>query len=153
MSIFICVPEDVIKWVIIPFLTIDDRLAFNAALEPTERVYKKLPKDFVSKHALRIAYTAQRHHAHMINYLAHRAAASHYRKAYALATITEIKLYTDFLMKPVAAPLFIYGDSANAKAKAVSDISHFLSDSIIESYMTDEVRDKIRKTIAYVESR
>lgn len=150
-NIFNYVPYYVILKEISPFLDACDRAAFNAVLEPTERVYKKFPPGFAVQHALRIAYGAQRHYVYMINYLSDRMFLV-FRPEYERAAITVISLYADFLMKPVAAPLFVYGNSAKAKAKAVSDMRKFLAeDYIFEDSISDVMRTKIHKVITYIE--
>jgi hypothetical protein len=147
MSIFICVPEDVIKWVIIPFLTIDDRLAFTAALEPTERIYKKFPVGFAIQHALRVAFASQRRRATIINYLVEIADNTAYKKA----VVTELGLYADFFCKPVMAPVFIYRPTS--KVNAITELTNLIAnDSAFYHYLTEEVHTKVIRAITHIQS-
>jgi hypothetical protein len=51
-NIFAKVPYDVLQHVLSPLLTPLDRANFNEVLEPTERIYKRFPKDYSLKHHL-----------------------------------------------------------------------------------------------------
>jgi hypothetical protein len=52
-NVFSCLPWDM-KWEISTYLERADGANFNEVLRRDERVYKKFPKDFALKHALRI---------------------------------------------------------------------------------------------------
>ena len=116
---------------------------------PIKPAYKKFPANFAINHALRIAFTCQRHHSKIINFLSERAE----KPAYAMAGVTEIGLYADFFTKPIAFPMFVYRDMAKFKAIAIQELVDFmLDDSIYAPYMTDVVHQKIVRAIAFINS-
>ena len=139
-------PHDVIQWVISPFLTADDRAAFNTVLEPTERIYKKFPVGFAIQHALRVAFAGQRRRATIINYLVERADNTAYKKA----VVTELGLYADFFCKPVMSPVFIYRPTS--KMNAIAELTNLIDDTAFYHYLTEEVHTKVIRAIAHIQS-
>jgi len=50
-------PQDVLQWVLSPYLNATERANFNQVLRPDERVYKKFDPDFVLRHQLAVSFT------------------------------------------------------------------------------------------------
>jgi len=154
-NIFNFVAHDVLQHVLSPFLNAEDRFNLNAVLEPTERIFKRFPKDFAEKHAVRIAYMAQKCHAERINFWTSRAGTTRDEswKEYAIHGVNAVGKYADFFSKPVAAALFKYRAGRNHAASMISELTHTLSDeSIHVSFMTDKIRAKIYGAIGVINS-
>lgn len=150
-NIFNFVPHDVLQHVVSPFLDSGDRANFNAVLEPTERVYKKFPKNFSVKFAVKIALLTQRCHMARINYMVENEdnlGAGSVRMA-----VKWIGLYADFLVKPMTLPLFKYSKTGVSKKKAMSDLSIMIADDFVfVAFMTDEVKQKIRHAMSVIQA-
>jgi len=93
----------------------------------------------------------QRAHVTRINYMVENEdnlGAGSVRMA-----VNWIGLYADFLVKPVALPLFNYRKTGEAKTKALSDLATMIDeDFVFSDQMTDEVRSKIRHAIRVIEA-
>lgn len=150
-NIFNFIPLDVLQYVINTFLTPEERGNFNAVLEPTERVFKKFPTNFAEKHALKIAYKAQMRHANLLNYLADNQAVN--ESAYLSAGAFALGDYADFFTKPVAHPIFVWRAECNHKAQIIAELTESVSaGSGRAPFMTDEIRTKIARAIAMIET-
>jgi len=148
-NIFNFVPHVLLQYEINPYLTGIDRANWNAVLEPTERVHKKLPADFAIKHALYVAYNAQKRHANIINSLTERANTERLPKN----GIMSISRYALFFLKPVATPLFQYRDVDSGKARAIHELNDFISDdSVYAPFMTEKIRTQITIAIEIIQS-
>jgi len=149
------VPHDVLQWELSPFLNTYERATFNAVLDPTERVHKRFPKDFAEKHAVRMAYEAQKNHVTLINYwlVLARDAPEESLTEYMIQAVYAAGRYADFFTKPVAAALFKYRSNKNNVSQVVRELTNVLSDdSIYADFMTHEIRTKILHAIAIVKS-
>jgi len=140
------IPHDVLQWELSLFLNTHERATFNAVLDPTERVHKKFPKNFARKFAFKIAMKTQRAHVRRINYMVENE--DNMGAGDARMAVRWISLYADFLVKPMALPLFKYSKTGETKAKALSDLETMIhEDFVFYAYMTDEVREKIRRAM------
>lgn len=148
---FTRIPYDVLQWELNKFLEPTDRANFNGAMQWQECIYTRFPKGFAQKFAVKVAMKIQRNHVARINYMVENEdnlGAGSVRMA-----INWIGLYADFLVKPVAEPLFKYSKTGEAKTKALSDLAIMIDDDFVFSNeMTDEVRSKIRHAIRFVET-
>ena len=154
-NIFNYVPHDVTQWKIAPFLTAEERATFNSVLEQPERVYKKFPKDFAEKHAVKIAYAAQDRHAARINFFmtSARDAPEDSWTEYAIQGVNAMGKYVDFFTKPVAVALFKYrARKPNAK-QAITELTNTLGDdTIYADFITEAFREKVLKAIDVIKS-
>jgi len=153
-NIFNFIPNDVLKYVINPFLSGEDRFNFNAVLEPTERLYKKFPTDFAIHHSIRTFAPMQRAHSRAV-----QKALSELEDISDRGVIFEkigddelkkkallvLKRYVGFLNSVQATVLIEY--RANAKDFAISDIEHFLSE---ECSAYPFIKPKFRATMEKV---
>ena len=145
------VPHDVLQWEVSPFLNTYERVTFNAVLDPTVRVYKRFPQNFARKFAFKVAMKTQRAHVRRINYMVDNE--DNMGAGDARMTIQWISLYADFLVKPMALPLFKYSKTGETKAKALSDLETMIhEDFVFSNFMTDEVREKIRRAMRVLET-
>ena len=148
---FARMPYDVIQWEINSFLEPAERAAMNTVLDWQERVYKRFPENFARKFAVKVAMKTQRTHIKRINYMVENEddlGAGDARMA-----IQWIGLYADFLVKPMALPLFKYSRTGETKAKTLSDLETMIhEDFVFYHFMTDEVRGKIRHAMRVVEA-
>ena len=149
-NIFNFIPHDVTQHVLNPFLEPEDRANFNAVLEPTERVFKRLPPNFAEKHAIRIAYAAQKRHADRINFWTDRASniPDDSWKKYAAHGVNAVGKYADFFTKPVAAALFKYRTEMNHADRVTTELmDHYSEESFYTIFMSDAIRTKIAYAI------
>lgn len=148
---FTRIPYDVLQWELNKFLEPTDRANFNGAMQWQECIYKRFPKNFAQKFAAKVAMKVQRAHVTRINYMVDNEddlGAGSVRMA-----INWIGLYADFLVKPVAQPLFKYSKTGETKTKALSDLATMIhEDFVFSNFMTDEVRSKIRHAIRVIEA-
>ena len=154
-NIFNFVAHDILQYVLNPFLEPIERAAFNTVLEPTERVFKRFPKDFAEKHAVKIAYAAQKRHADRINFWTESAnnVPDDSWKQYAAHGVDAIGQYAEFFTKPVAAPLFKYRSERNHAARITSELTGALhKDSMYETFMIEEIRVKIYYAVGVINS-
>jgi hypothetical protein len=144
-------PYDVLQWEINRFLEPNDRASLNATMEWQERVYNRFPKGFAKKFAVKVAMNTQKSHVKRINYMVDNEddlGAGCVRMA-----IQWIGLYADFLVKPMALPLFKYSKTGETKAKALSDLATMIDeDFVFSAFMTDEVRGKIRNAMSVLDA-
>jgi hypothetical protein len=155
MNLFNFIPHAVIQWEISSFLLAQERAEFNAVLEPTERVYKKLPLGFAEKHALRAAYSNQASHANHINLCTDNIDDDDSEKTreYARRGIEAIGRYASFFLKPASEPLFKYRAQIY-KTRAIKELADFLSaESIYEPFITQEVTAQILLAIDAIQKR
>jgi hypothetical protein len=68
MSAFTTLPQDVLQYVMSPFLDPLSRTTFNTVTKPDERVYKKFPADYALKHAILTAHKAYHTIVSELNY-------------------------------------------------------------------------------------
>ena len=146
---FRCVPHDVLQWELNRFLSVTDRAAFNTVMEQPERIYKRFPKDFAEKHAVRAALRHQRSHVAKINYMAENE--DNLGRGEVMMAVDLIGKYADFLVKPIAAPLFKY--RTHTKEKALGDLATISGDDYVFSeYMTLEVKEKLLRAMRVIRS-
>jgi hypothetical protein len=73
-SPFTRLPQDVVQYVINPFLGNMDRAALNTVLKPDERVYKKMPTDFAIAFDIEIKRAQYESMAKRLRHLTYRLA-------------------------------------------------------------------------------
>lgn len=143
------VPYDVLQWELNRFLTMTERATFNSVQEQPERIHNPFPKNFARKFAAKIALKAQRAHVRRINYMVDNE--DNMGAGDARMTIKWIGLYADFLVKPMALPLFKYSKTGEMKVKALSDLETMIhEDFVFSNFMTDEVSGKIRHAMRVI---
>jgi hypothetical protein len=54
MNPFDYVPLDILQFVLGPFLDQETMIAFNQVTDPRERIYRRFPKDYATKHHIRV---------------------------------------------------------------------------------------------------
>ena len=149
-NIFNFVPHDVTQWVLNPFLTAEDRANFNAVLEPTERIYKRLPVDFAIKHSVKTFASAQKAHVARITEamdlceeLLQRGADSH-------TPLRPLARYVDFILSSQAKLIFQH--KAKAKQSALNDLNLFLDENEcpFDRFMCMKMRVRILDAIDVV---
>jgi hypothetical protein len=74
MTVFTRIPQDVVQYVINPFLDKTSRAEFNAVLKPDERVYKKMPTDFAIAFDIEVKRAKYESMAKRLRYLTSRLA-------------------------------------------------------------------------------
>lgn len=150
-NIFNFIPHDVTQYVMNPFLTAEDRANFNAVLEPTERVYMRLPSDFAIKHSVKSFATAQKAHVARIT----EAMDVCYdlleqgigRDSNPLRPLVR---YVDFITSPQAKLIFQH--RAKAKQSALNDLNLFLDEQEcpFDRFMCMKMRIRILDAIDLV---
>ena len=150
-NIFNFIPHDVTQHVMNPFLTAEDRANFNAVLEPTERVYKRLPSDFAIKHSVKAFASVQKAHVARIN----EAMDACYdlleqgigRDSKPLRPLAR---YIDFIISPQAKLIFQH--RAKAKQSALNDLNLFLDEQEcpFDRFMCMKMRVRILDAIDLV---
>ena len=149
-NIFNFVPHDVTQWVLNPFLTAEDRANFNAVLEPTERIYKRLPVDFAIKHSVKAFASTQKAHVARITEamdlcyeLLERGADSH-------TPLQPLTRYVDFILSSQAKLIFQH--RAKAKQSAINDLNLFLDENEcpFDRFMCMKMRVRILDAIDVV---
>jgi hypothetical protein len=140
-NIFNFVPHAVTQWKISAFLTPEERAAFNAVLEPTERIFKRFPKDFAIKHSLRILCRAQRNYAvQLIDALDNSNIILRNEKL-VRKTMRLIKNYVRFISSQAR---LIYQYRTVARDTAFRELRLFLDDEFpYEPFVTDDLREMI----------
>lgn len=140
-NIFNFVPYDVTQWKISAFLTPQDRAAFNAVLEPTERIFKRFPKDFAIKHSLRMLCMAQRNYAVQLIHALDNSTIILRNEKLVRKTMRLIKNYVCFISSQAR---LIYQYRPGARATAFRELSLFLDDEFpYEPFVTDDLREMI----------
>ena len=149
-NIFNFLPYDVTQWKISPFLEADERAAFNMVLEPTERVWRRLPRDFAIKHSLRTFITAQKRHVARIAYFMENSdivIREDYSRKMAMRAF---KYYVSFISSLQARLIYEYKDKA--KKGAFNDLSIFMDDDFpYLQYVTQKFRDQMYEALSFVE--
>ena len=150
-NIFNFIPHDVTQHVMNPFLTAEDRANLNAVLEPTERVYKRLPSDFAIKHAVKAFASVQKAHVARIT----EAMDACYdlleqgidRDSKPLRPLAR---YIDFIISPQAKLIFQH--RAKAKQSALNDLNLFLDEQEcpFDRFMCMKMRVRILDAIDLV---
>jgi hypothetical protein len=126
-NIFNFVPHDVTQWVLNPFLEPEDRANFNAVLEPTERVYKRLPTDFAIKHFVKTFATLQKAHVTRITEAMELCEEILVGNApNDESPLGPLSRYVDFIVSPQAKLIFQH--KAKAKQSALNDLNLFLNE-------------------------
>jgi len=150
-NIFNFIPHDVTQHVMNPFLTAEDRANFNAVLEPTERVYKRLPSDFAIKHSVKAFASAQKAHAARIT--------EAMEVCYDLLEqgidrdsnpLRPLARYIDFIISPKAKLIFQH--KSKAKQSALNDLNLFLDEQEcpFDRFMCMKMRVRILDAIDLV---
>lgn len=144
-NIFNFVPHDVTQYVLNPYLTPEDRANFNTVLEPTERIFNKLPADFAIKHSLKAFIAAQKAHVlriekacddcfQLINLGITKASNKNLRS---------IKHYVDFISSLQARLIFQH--KSKAKQSALKDLALFLDEEeVIARFIDDKLKQRIQ---------
>jgi len=141
-NIFNFVPHDVTQWKISPFLDPNDRAAFNAVLEPTERVYRPFPTDFAIKHSLKTFIRAQRNHMVLLRQIVIDSNIILGDQKLLNKAMRIIKNYVAFIGSIQAKLIYEYKEGA--KPSALRDLSQIVDEEFpYESYMTQTLRDQI----------
>jgi hypothetical protein len=150
-NIFNFIPHDVTQHVMNPFLTAEDRANFNAVLEPTERIYKRLPSDFAIKHSVKTFASAQRAHVTRITEamdlcydLLEKGIDRDSKPLRPLAR------YVTFIISPQAKLIFQH--KAKAKQSALNDLNLFLDEQQcpFDRFMCMKMRVRILDAIDLV---
>jgi hypothetical protein len=143
------IPYDVLQWVLNKFLTNIDRASLNTVLQWQERIYRRFSKGFAENHALHASLAAQNSIVSKMNHMAahyelNRGTKRNYLRARKACKF--VGLYADFLIKPMAKPLFQF--RSKAKDSAISDLKVLISDEyIFDDYVSAALRKKVIKTI------
>jgi hypothetical protein len=146
---FTRVPYDVLQWELNRFLSVTDRASFNTVMQQPERIHKRFAKDFAEKHAVNVALRHQRSHVKKINYMAENEDVL--GRQGVMQAVEIIGKYADFLVKPIAVPLFKY--RTHTKEKALKDLETISGDDYVFSeYMTTEVKEKLLHAMAVIGS-
>lgn len=157
-NIFNFIPNDVLTYVINPFLSGEDRFNFNAVLEPTERLAKKFPTDFAIHHSIRTFAPVQR----KLSLALHRALDIFDKILYDRENfkiidseridnaLVALRRYCGFLNSVQATILMEY--RANAKESALRDVEYFLSEECpAHSFIKPKFRRAIEKVLQKVQ--
>ena len=151
-NIFNFIPHDVTQHVMNPFLTAEDRANLNAVLEPTERVYKRLSKDFAIKHSVKAFASVQKAHAARITEamdvcydLLEQGIGRNSR-----SPLGPLARYIDFIISPQAKLIFQH--RAKAKQSALNDLNLFLDEQEcpFDRFMCMKMRVRILDAIDLV---
>jgi hypothetical protein len=148
-NIFNFVPHDVTQYVMNPFLTAEDRANLNGVLEPTERVFKRLPKDFALKHSIKAFASVQKAHVARINeamdlcYELEQGVVSQ-------SPLGPLARYVVFILSPQAKLIFQH--RAKAKQSALNDLNLFLDENEcpFDRFMCMKMRVRILDAIDVV---
>ena len=141
-NIFNFVPHDVTQWKINSFLDPVDRAAFNAVLEPTERVYRSFPTDFAIKHSLKTFIRAQRNHMVLLRQIIVDSNIILGNQKLLNKAMRIIKNYVAFIGSIQAKLIYQYKEGS--KPSAIRDLNHLLNEEFpYESYMSQTLRDQI----------
>ena len=150
-NVFNLVPHMITLKVINPFLTAEDRANFNAVLEPTERVYKKLPTDFAIKHGLRVFMAAQRRWVPSITEAlseCNELVIMGIKKA-DKTTLRSIRHYVQFISSLQARLIFQY--KVQAKESSLNDLHLFLDEEeSVACFNGPKLRQLIEDAISIV---
>ena len=150
-NVFNFVPQMVTLKVINPFLTAEDRANFNAVLEPTERIYKKLPTDFAIKHGLKTFLTVQKTRIPSVTE-AMRECQELIIMGITKAdktTLRSIRRYVQFISSLQARLIFQY--KARAKQSALNDLHLFLNEEeCVARFIGPKLRQHIEDAISIV---
>ena len=150
-NIFNYIPHDVTQWKITPFLTAEERATFNSVLEPTERVWQRLPDDFAIKHSLKTFIKAQRNHIACILQILDQSNIIIRNPKLLKKAIQTIKHYVTFIGSLQARLIYQYKDKA--KKSACNDLTIFLDseDFPYRLHITQEFRDQMYDALNFVE--
>ena len=155
-SPFTRLPQDVLQYVINPYLKHNDRLAFNLVLKPDERIYRKIPKDYAIVHEIETKKTLYESIMRRLNY---------YMKLYDLdyETSKERALIKAELTKNIYAflcdPLnaLIFAHTKGLKEHMIASVRHDLTyEEYFHFYLPDkgaELRALAEATLVVIDSR
>ena len=151
-NIFNFVPHDVTQHVLNHFLEPEDRANFNAVLEPTERIFKRLPADFAIKHSIKTFASAQKAHVARITEamdlcyeLLEQSIGQDFQ-----SPLRPLTRYLDFITSTQAKLIFQH--RAKAKQSALNDLNLFLNENEcpFDRFMCMKMRFRILDAIDVV---
>lgn len=151
-NIFNFIPHDVTQHALNPFLEPEDRANFNAVLEPTERIFKRLPADFAIKHSIKTFASAQKAHVSRITeamdlcYELLESGVTHNCKF----PLRSLSRYVNFIISTQAKLIFQH--KAKAKQSALNDLNLFLdhNECPFDRFMDMRLRQRIIDAINVV---
>jgi len=136
------IPYDVLQWELNRFLKFTDRTAFNTVVDPPERIYRRLPKNFAVNHSINVALNERHRHMTHINFWMPRTQMP----GFPVRALRAISRYVTFLCSPTAVLIFKF--SSDAKKHTLTQLNNFLihNNKILE-IMTSEIRESIISAI------
>jgi len=156
MSVFTRLPQDVLQYVINPYLKTRDRAAFNAVLKPNERIYRKIPKDYAIIHDIETKKTLYEGMMRRLNYYMklHDLDYETSKKRALIKAELSKKIYA-FLCDPLNAVCFAHVEGL--KEKMITSVREDLTETMdFYYYLPDkgaELRALAQATLAVIESR
>jgi hypothetical protein len=149
-NIFNYIPYDVTQWKINPYLTSEDRGNFNAVLEPTERIYRPFPKDFVIKHSLKTFLASQRARSLTVHEAIRECdLAIDIGKQVDKNTLRSIRRYVQFISSLQAKLIYQY--KSKAKETALNDLNFFLDENeSVARFISPKLKERIKDAISIV---
>jgi hypothetical protein len=156
MTVFARLPQDVLQYVINPYLKHHDRLALNVVLKPDERIYRKIPKDYAIVHEIETKKTLYESMMRRLNYymnLYDLDNKTNRERALIKAELTK-KIYA-FLCDPLNALLFAH--VKGLKEQMIASVREDLTyEEDFHYYLPDkgaELCALAKATLAVIESR